>query len=175
MESGGIKVIHINYFPAQVDEVYFPELNVVGDIADSIYRLAEQLEECKNWDFSYFKRIKIELESQLKDRSEETQYPVLPQHLVKQVRRAMPEDGIIALDNGIYKIWFARNYKAYQPNTLILDNALASMGAGLPSAMAAKMVHPDKKVIAVTGDGGFAQYMGEIQGPGPERRSGYCA
>jgi acetolactate synthase-1/2/3 large subunit len=163
MESGGIKVIHINYFPAQVDEVYFPELNVVGDIADSIYRLAEQLEECKNWDFSYFKRIKIELESQLKDRSEETQYPVLPQHLVKQVRRAMPEDGIIALDNGIYKIWFARNYKAYSSNTVILDNALATMGAGFPSAMAAKIVFPEKKVMAICGDGGFMMNSQEIE------------
>ena len=61
----------------------------------------------------------------------------------------MPEHGVVALDNGIYKIWFARNYPAYEPNTLLLDNALASMGAGLPSAMAAKLVNPDEPVMAV--------------------------
>ena len=76
------------------------------------------------------------------------------QRLVEEVREVMPDDGIIALDNGIYKIWFARNYPARQPNTVLLDNALASMGAGLPSAMAAKLVHPNRKVVSICGDGG---------------------
>ena len=80
---------------------------------------------------------------------------MLPQHLVKVVRDTLPDDGIIALDNGVYKIWFARNYPARLPNTVLLDNALASMGAGMPSAMAAKLVHPDRRVLAVCGDGGF--------------------
>lgn len=75
----------------------------------------------------------------------------------------MPDDGVIALDNGIYKIWFARNYPARRPNTVLLDNALASMGAGLPSAMAAKMVFPDRKVMAVCGDGGFMMNSQEIE------------
>jgi len=67
------------------------------------------------------------------------------------------------LDNGIYKIWFARNYKSYQPNTLLLDNALASMGAGLPAAIAAKIVNPDKKVLAICGDGGFMMNSQELE------------
>ena len=75
----------------------------------------------------------------------------------------MPRDGIVALDNGIYKIWFARNYPAHLPNTLLLDNALATMGAGLPSAMAAKLVYPDKPVIAVCGDGGFMMNSQEME------------
>ena len=75
----------------------------------------------------------------------------------------MPEDGIITLDNGVYKIWFARNYKAYKPNTILLDNALATMGAGLPSAIAAKLVYPDRKVMAITGDGGFMMNSQEIE------------
>jgi len=66
------------------------------------------------------------------------------------VRKVMPSDGIIALDNGMYKIWFARNYKAHAPNTVLLDNALASMGAGLPSAMVASFVHADKPVMVAT-------------------------
>ncbi len=75
----------------------------------------------------------------------------------------MPADGIICLDNGVYKIWFARNYPARSPNTVLLDNALATMGAGLPSAMASKMVHPDRKVMAICGDGGFMMNSQEME------------
>ena len=75
----------------------------------------------------------------------------------------MPADGILALDNGVYKIWFARNYKARQQNTVLLDNALATMGAGLPSAMASAMVYPGRKVIAVCGDGGFMMNSQEME------------
>ena len=75
----------------------------------------------------------------------------------------MPDDGIIALDNGVYKIWFARNYKAPRPNTVLLDNALATMGAGLPSAMAAQLVYPDRKVMAICGDGGFMMNSQELE------------
>jgi acetolactate synthase I/II/III large subunit len=82
---------------------------------------------------------------------------------VKQIRSAMPADGIICLDNGVYKIWFARNYPARQANTVLLDNALATMGAGLPSAMASAMVYPDRKVMAICGDGGFMMNSQEME------------
>ena len=75
----------------------------------------------------------------------------------------MPVDGIVCLDNGMYKIWFARYYRAHGPNTLLLDNALATMGAGLPSAIAAKIVYPDRKVMAVCGDGGFMMNSQELE------------
>ena len=75
----------------------------------------------------------------------------------------MPDDGIICLDNGMYKIWFARNYKAYQPNTILLDNALATMGAGLPSALGAAFVYPDRKILAICGDGGFMMNSQELE------------
>ncbi len=75
----------------------------------------------------------------------------------------MPDDGIICLDNGVYKIWFARNYAARRPNTVLLDNALATMGAGLPSAMASSMVYPDRKVMAICGDGGFMMNSQEME------------
>ena len=86
-----------------------------------------------------------------------------PQRLVAEVRKAMPDDGIICLDNGVYKIWFARNYKAHKANTVLLDNALATMGAGLPSAMAARLVYPDRKVMAICGDGGFMMNSQELE------------
>ena len=90
-------------------------------------------------------------------------FPILPQRAVPIVRKQVPEDGIVTLDNGVYKIWFARSYPCYQPNTLLLDNALATMGAGLASAIAAKIVEPDKKVIAVCGDGGFLMNSQELE------------
>lgn len=90
-------------------------------------------------------------------------FPVKPQRLVADVRRAMPDDGILTLDNGVYKIWFARNYRAHLPNTILLDNALAAMGAGFPSAIAAKMVYPDKKVLSICGDGGFMMNSQEVE------------
>jgi acetolactate synthase-1/2/3 large subunit len=82
---------------------------------------------------------------------------------VADIRHVMPADGIIALDNGMYKIWFARNYPAAMPNTVLLDNALATMGAGLPSAMAAKIVYPKRRVMAICGDGGFMMNSQELQ------------
>ena len=75
----------------------------------------------------------------------------------------MPEDGIVCLDNGMYKIWFARNYRTHVANTLLLDNALATMGAGLPSAIAAKLLNPQRRVMAVCGDGGFMMNSQELE------------
>ena len=88
---------------------------------------------------------------------------MLPQRVVADVRQAIPENGIVALDNGMYKIWFARNYRTRQPNTLLLDNALATMGAGLPSAMMSAMLYPDRRVMAVCGDGGFMMNSQEME------------
>ncbi len=162
MEKNGKQVIHVNFFPAQVDDVYFPQLNVVGDIANSVKRIANHVNN-SNWDFSYFKRLKIEIDTNLSKYFKDNRFPILPQRLVKIVRDKLPEDGIVTLDNGVYKIWFARNYKCFHPNTMLLDNALATMGAGLSSAMTAKLIYPDKKVIAVSGDGGFMMNSQELE------------
>lgn len=163
MEQGGTKVIHINFFQSQVDEVYFPQLNVIGDIATSVKHLASHVRDRSNWDLSYYKVIKEEVETHLHKYSEDHRFPILPQRLVHIVREELTNDGIVTLDNGIYKIWFARNYKCYEPNTLLLDNALATMGAGLASAISAKLVNPHKKVISICGDGGFMMNSQELE------------
>lgn len=163
MEEGGTKVVHVNFFPAQVDEVYFPQLNVIGDIATSVNNISSLVKDKSNWDLSYYQRIKEEVDSHLSKYSNDNRFPVLPQRLLHIIREELPEDGIVTLDNGVYKIWFARNYKCYLPNTLLLDNALATMGAGLPSALCAKLINPDKKVISVCGDGGFMMNSQELE------------
>ena len=163
MEKDGKKVIHINFFTAQIDDVYFPQLNVVGDISTSIDRIAEKVSVDSSRDFSYFERVRHEVENHLTKYFEDTRFPMLPQRLVSILRKNLAHDDIVTLDNGVYKIWFARNYKCYEPNTLLLDNALATMGAGLPSAMAAKELYPNKKVVSISGDGGFMMNSQELE------------
>ena len=163
MRRGGVEVIHVNFFTAAVDPVYFPQVEVVGDIANSVWQLKERISPSQHWDFSRFPRVKEAGEAHLLSGTDDSRFPVYPQRLVAEVRKVMPGDGIITLDNGVYKIRVARNYKAGAPNTVLLDNVLASMGAGLPSAMAARRVYPDRRVMAICGDGGFMMNSQELE------------
>ncbi len=163
MEKGGKKVIHINFFAAHIDDVYFPQLNVVGDISTSVQNISNKISMGAERDFSYYARVKQEVDNRLSTYFEDDRFPLLPQRLVSILRQQLTDEDIVTLDNGVYKIWFARNYKCYQPNTLLLDNALATMGAGLASAMAAKMLHPERKVVSVNGDGGFMMNSQELE------------
>ncbi len=163
METEGCTVIHVNFTSAEVDPVYFPQVEVIGDIASSIHSIGEQLPKSIKWDQAFFDNVRAALSKHIARDADADQFPILPQRLVTDVRRAMPRDGIIALDNGIYKLWFARNYPAYAANTALLDNALASMGAGLPSAMMAALVNPGRRVMAVCGDGGFMMNSAELE------------
>lgn len=163
MQEGGKKVIHINFSPAEVDPVYFPQLNVVGDITNAIKKLTEKVTRQHHWETDFFEKVKNEVKGHLAKYFEDQRFPMLPQRLVNLLRKKLSSEDIITLDNGIYKLWFARNYECHKPNTLLLDNALASMGAGLPSAMMVNMLLPDKKVLAVCGDGGFMMNSQEME------------
>lgn len=163
MKKGGKKVIHVNYKSANVDQIYFPQVEVVGDLAASIKALKNKLGGTVNCDTAYYEKIRAEIESHIVEKSDDDRFPIIPQRLVADIRKVMGDKDIIALDNGIYKIWFARNYKAYYPNTVLLDNALATMGAGLSSAMMAAMHYPDRRVMAICGDGGFMMNSQEIE------------
>ncbi|MEM1090003.1 MAG: acetolactate synthase large subunit [Pseudomonadota bacterium] len=163
MEPDGKQVIHINFNSAEVDEVYFPQLEVVGDIATTLDSITKNISKSDEWDFEYYMKVRDQVLASIADGADDEGFPTKPQRMVADVRRAMPQDGIIALDNGMYKIWFARNYRAYEPNTVLLDNALATMGAGLPSAMMAAMLFPERKVMAICGDGGFMMNSQELE------------
>ncbi|GLR26459.1 acetolactate synthase [Limnobacter litoralis] len=163
MTQGGKKVIHVNYRSAQVDQVYFPQVEVVGDVARSVQRLTQKIGRKLECDFTYFMRCRDEVDLHIKEGADDNRFPVIPQRLVADTRKVMGAKDIIALDNGIYKLWYARNYKAYEPNTVLLDNALATMGAGLPSAMMAAMLYSDRRVMAICGDGGFMMNSQEME------------
>lgn len=160
--AGGPKVVHVGYQSANVEQVYHPDAEVVGDIGASVTALAERLGG-KLPEQTKLLELRQRILAKINARAEEDRFPVTPQRLVHDVRAVMPEDGIVCLDNGMYKIWFARNYRTHVANTLLLDNALATMGAGLPSAMMAAMLHPKRRVMAVCGDGGFMMNSQEME------------
>ncbi len=160
--GGGPKVIHVSFQSATVEQVYQPDIEVLGDIGASVAALADRLEGRLTEDAGMME-LRQKILARLNDRAEEDRFPVTPQRLVHDVREAMPEDGIVCLDNGMYKIWFARNYRTHVANTLLLDNALATMGAGLPSAMMAALLYPQRRVLAVCGDGGFMMNSQEME------------
>jgi acetolactate synthase-1/2/3 large subunit len=162
MGAGGPTVLHVGYLPATVEEVFFPHAELVGDVGASVRRLADRLEG-KLPRAGALLCLRDEILAKIGDRAEESRFPLTPQRIVHDVRQVMPEDGIACLDNGMYKIWFARNYRTRIANTLLLDNALATMGAGLPSAIMAALLCPGRRVLAVCGDGGFMMNSQEME------------
>jgi acetolactate synthase-1/2/3 large subunit len=141
------QVIHIGFAPAAVEEVYFPQAEIIGDIAGGLDLLAGQLEGRlqMNPDWVGLRRTILD---HITDRADEDRFPLTPQRIVHDVRQVMPPDGIVALDNGMYKIWFARNYRTDVANTLLLDNAL---------------LYRKRRVLVVAGDGGFMMNSQELE------------
>lgn len=161
------QVVHISETPAEIDDVYFPGHELIGCLAGNIGLLNKSL-TAKTMQQStdaaeQFQKLRNLIENEVYDIPEASQVPFNPAELVGAVRRHLKDDGMIALDNGMYKIWFARHFKSYHSNQLLLDNALATMGAGLPAAIAAKIIAPEKQVIAVCGDGGLSMALAEME------------
>ena len=163
MRPGGADVIHVSMKSAEVDPVYFPQIEILGDIANAVWQMKETITKQPQWNFDFMIKARAAEVAHTAGIAGDTRFPIFPPHLVRQVRAAMPDDGIIALDNGVYKIWFARGYTAHLPNTVLLDNALATMGAGLPSGMMSAMVYPDRKILSICGDGGFMMNSQEME------------
>ena len=211
--AGDQKVVHVNFEPAEADNIYFPQVQIVGDIESTMKRMRNYLLQttdiAKNataqqpslvqdfksgakpvsgtqrltdfvrknvlrqqqpapltpvaFDTAFYKRSIDFIQEHVDDKRDATGFPVPPQRFVADVQAAMPEDGIVTLDNGMYKIWFARNFKSRLPESLMLDNTLATMGAGLPSAMEAARLYPNRKVLAVAGDGGLMMSVQELE------------
>jgi acetolactate synthase-1/2/3 large subunit len=162
MSPSGPEVIHVDFNSADIDQIYYPHIEVIGDIADSMARIAAALGVARH-NSSYYQKVQALVRDRISDGADDTRYPPTPQRIVADVRRVLPDSGILCLDNGMYKIWFARNYRTHVSNTILLDNALATMGAGLPSGMMAALLNPDKRVMAVCGDGGFMMNSQDLE------------
>jgi acetolactate synthase I/II/III large subunit len=157
------EILHIDFVPADIDVYYNPSCEVIGDIAASLKSLKDKLEGY-SYKGKYEDKIKKDLDKKLFiEGFNDSSFPLKPRRIISECRSILGKEDIITMDNGIYKMWFARHYKTYHIGTFLIDNTLATMGAGLPSAMAAKLVFPKKKVLAVVGDGGFMMNSQEME------------
>jgi len=165
IENGKTELIHISFTEAEFDELYKPSLQVIGDIGNTMRQLCEAKIDSKNRDFEEIYSLANTAKALVHDNAKKHyDHPVMmPGRLIYELREILADDDIIALDNGLYKVRFARNYPCYKPNTLLLDNALATMWAWYSSAMMAKMLHPKQHVIAVVGDGWFMMNLGDLE------------
>jgi len=154
------KIINVDFAEAAVDKYYNPAIDIIGDISCSLRQLGEMVTPRKN--NGSFRAVREFLDRKL-SLAFNKQYPLTPQEVVCHVREVLSPQDILTLDNGIYKLWFSRLYRTYRPNTFLLDNALATMGAGLSSGIMAKMLRPGLNVLAVVGDGGFMMNSQELE------------
>lgn len=159
------KIIHINFYSTDIDFVYTPHMEVIGDIGHTLWRLYEEDIDTSKWQFDDVYAINKQNIQKIIDNEklEDGIDHMMPRRLSRELRESLADDDILALDNGLYKVRLARNYTARKPNTLLLDNALATMWAWLASAMEAKRLNPDKNVVCVTGDGWLVMNLGDIE------------
>ncbi len=153
-------IINIDFVESVPDRYFNPTVEVIGNVASSIRELAANIPVKRN--FPFFERTRHFIEEKIND-TPTKRYPPLPHSVVQSVRKVLGREDIIALDNGIYKLWFSRLYKTYAPNTVLLDNALAAMGGGLPAGITAKLLYPERRVLAICGDGGFMLNCQELE------------
>ncbi len=160
-----IETIHINFYDAILDNVYLPWLEIVWDIANIAWQLTEIDFDKNNWDFSEIYRTNEENKKKIKNNLEleKDEDIMFPRKFAIDLREVLKENDILTLDNGLYKVWLARNYPAYKPNTILLDNALATMWAWLSSAMAAKIINPEHNVVCVTWDGWLVMNLWDLE------------
>lgn len=157
----GKKIIHIDNRTAEIDEYYQPSIELVGDIGETLELFTNHTGFKKGVDYS--RKLREFMMTELANFEDDTSFPLKPQRVVSDIRKALRDEDILISDVGAHKLWIARLYPAYAPNTVIISNGFASMGIALPGAIAAKLVHPDKKVIAAVGDGGFVMNEQELE------------
>lgn len=155
------KIIHISTRPAHINKSYECDIQVVGDIGDSLSRIQLRVNRERE-PIEAFQIKEDFIHSQEKYKSDEA-FPMKPQRILFDVRKVMGPEDILISDVGAHKMWIGRLYECYKPNTCIISNGFATMGIGVPGAIAAKLVHPDKKVLTVTGDGGFMMNSQELE------------
>ncbi len=156
-----IKVLHVEQTPADVDAHYMPVQEVTGDCRVALSQMLEQLSD--PWpDGPIHKLHKVEEQDLSRYETDQT-YPMKPQRVIAEIRQALAPDDILISDVGAHKIWIARMYPTLEPNTCIISNGFASMGIALPGAIAAKLVYPERKVLAVAGDGGALMNIQELE------------
>ncbi len=154
------KIVHVDREPAEVDAHYMLEVGVIGNIAAGLRRIGELTESrAKNWAVS----LRDTIVAETREHADSDAFPVKPQKIMLDLRKVLKPEDIIISDVGAHKMWMARAYQAERPNTCIISNGFASMGIGVPGAIAAKLAHPERTALTVTGDAGFMMNSQEIE------------
>ncbi len=162
--SGDKKIIHIDFEQAEVDYWYNPTVEVVGDLANTLWELNERIDdsiEPGGGEFALKHREMIMKD--LHEHDNDDAFPLKPQKIIHDIRAVLGRDDILVSDVGAHKVWIARMYPVHEPNTCIISNGFASMGIGLPGGIAAKLAYPERKVLTVSGDGGFMMNVQELE------------
>jgi acetolactate synthase I/II/III large subunit len=154
-------IIHIDFTPAEVDSFYQPAVEVVADVRECLELLNGLVKGQK--DPAPYRTLRRFILEQLEEGATDDTFPLKPQRILRDVREQMARDDILISDVGTHKLWIARTYPAYEPNTVLISNGFAAMGFALPAAVSAKLVHPERKVVAVSGDGGFLMNCQELE------------
>ncbi|MCB2054689.1 MAG: acetolactate synthase large subunit [Geminicoccaceae bacterium] len=162
------KIVHVDFDFAEVDSDYRATVEIVADIADSLWQINERLNELGDdalpiFDIEKIQPLRRRIWSDLTAEAEDDSFPAKPQRLINDMRDALGPDDILLADVGAHKMWIARYYQCYQPNTCLISNGFCSMGFALPGAIGAKIAHPDKKVLAVCGDAGFLMNVQDLE------------
>ncbi len=160
--EGNIPIIHIGTTPAEIDSSYIPQVEVVGDISDSLEEIMKQADRKGKTTPSAVK-LREEIREDYECYANDDGFPIKPQKIIYDLRQVMGPGDIVISDVGAHKMWIARHYHGDCPNTCIISNGFAAMGIAMPGAVAAKLVHPNRKVVAVTGDGGFMMNCQELE------------
>ena len=154
-------IVHIDFTPAEVDSFYQPAVEVVADVREAIELLGGLVKGQK--DPTPYHTLRRVILAELEEGAADDTFPLKPQRILKDLRTHMGRDDILISDVGTHKLWIARTFPAYEPNTVLISNGYAAMGFALPAAVAAKLVHPERKVVAVSGDGGFLMNCQELE------------
>jgi len=154
-------IVHIDFTPAEVDSFYQPAVEVVADVREAIELLGGLVKGQK--DPAPYQTLRRYILAELQEGADDDSFPLKPQRILRDLRASMGREDILISDVGTHKLWIARTFPAYEPNTVLISNGYAAMGFALPAAIAAKLVHPERKVVAVSGDGGFLMNCQELE------------
>jgi acetolactate synthase-1/2/3 large subunit len=160
--EGTTPIIHIGQTPAEIDSSYIPLTEVVGDISDSLKEILQRVDRSQVPN-PYAIGLRDEIFTDYEEYKQDDSFPIKPQKLIYDLRQVMGPEDIVISDVGAHKMWMARHYHCDRPNTCLISNGFAAMGIAIPGAIAAKLVAPKRRVVAVTGDGGFMMNCQELE------------
>jgi acetolactate synthase-1/2/3 large subunit len=155
------QIICIDSVPAEIDEYFIPEVELIGDIYHVLTRLGEECRHVPHQGGST--RLRDVVLGRFEQAKDDDAFPVQPPRALYEIRQALGRDDILISDVGLHKLWIGRMFPAYEPNTVLIANGLAGMGFAVPAAIAAKLVHPNRSVVTVNGDGGFLMNCQELE------------